>query len=124
MLALLAAVGVKLYLPIGLDSWLGGDARTLYAHAKESTQAIEHLRDVAGELPPLVIQTDYGDSSYYLGALEGAILKVNPRARIQVMSSTTKTFDIRDAAVTVSSGGQILSSRDCVSRRRQSRGLK
>lgn len=51
--------------------------------------------------PLIVLQTDYGSDSPYMGTLMGVIYRINPHARIQTITSEIADFDILDAAWTL-----------------------
>ena len=49
---------------------------------------------VARNNPLIVLQTDFGAKSPYMGALMGAIYRTNPYARIQVNTCEIDPFDV------------------------------
>ncbi len=50
----------------------------------------------------IVLQTDFGAESPYMGQIKGAIYRFNPYARIDVITDQVEPFDIFDAAWTLS----------------------
>jgi S-adenosyl-L-methionine hydrolase (adenosine-forming) len=49
---------------------------------------------------PIALITDYGTKDFYVGALKGSILKINPNARIIDITHEIKSFDIREGMFT------------------------
>ncbi|MFQ5677201.1 MAG: S-adenosyl-l-methionine hydroxide adenosyltransferase family protein, partial [bacterium] len=51
--------------------------------------------------PLIVLMTDFGERDFYIGAIKGAIYKVNPHARIDYISNDIAKFDIEEGAYTL-----------------------
>jgi S-adenosyl-L-methionine hydrolase (adenosine-forming) len=54
--------------------------------------------------PPITLLTDFGIGDYFVGAMKGTILSINPQARIIDVSHTIPPQDIEDAAFTLLAG--------------------
>jgi S-adenosyl-L-methionine hydrolase (adenosine-forming) len=48
----------------------------------------------------IALITDYGSKDFYVGALKGSILKINPAANIMDLTHQVKSFDIREGMFT------------------------
>lgn len=51
--------------------------------------------------PVIALTTDFGASDFYVGAVQGAILSVNPAARLVTISHQVPKYDISQAAYTL-----------------------
>ena len=51
--------------------------------------------------PLLVLMTDFGEKDFYIGAIKGAIYKVNPNARIDYISNYISKFNVEEGAYTL-----------------------
>ena len=52
--------------------------------------------------PPLIVlMTDFGEKDFYIGAIKGAIYKVNPNARIDYISNYISKFNVEEGAYTL-----------------------
>jgi len=45
--------------------------------------------------------TDFGEKDFYIGAIKGAIYKVNPNARIDYISNYISKFNVEEGAYTL-----------------------
>ncbi len=52
--------------------------------------------------PIITLLTDFGTSDYYVAAMKGVILGINPEAEIVDISHNVLAYDILDAAFTLS----------------------
>ena len=52
--------------------------------------------------PIITLLTDFGTSDYYVAAMKGVILEINPEAEIVDISHNVLAYDILDAAFTLS----------------------
>ena len=50
----------------------------------------------------ITLTTDFGESDYYVGAMKGVILSINPDAQIVDLSHEIRPHDILDAAFLIS----------------------
>ncbi len=66
--------------------------------AKNELAQITKIRKAAEDSPLIVLQTDYGDGGYYMGRLKGVIYNINPKARVDVITSKVIDFDVINAA--------------------------
>lgn len=66
-------------------------------------QELLHIQTIrrASSSPLIVLQTDFGNKSYYMGRLKGVIYSINPNARIDVITSEVNDFDLVNAAFTL-----------------------
>ena len=51
--------------------------------------------------PLIVLMTDFGEKDFYIGAIKGAIYKVNPNARIDYISNYISKFNVEEGAYTL-----------------------
>ncbi len=51
--------------------------------------------------PPITLLTDFGEHDYFVGAMKGIILSINPEARIVDVTHNVPPQDISDAAFTL-----------------------
>ena len=56
---------------------------------------------VVAELPIITLLTDFGKSDYFVGAVKGAILTINPAARIVDITHEIAPHDVESAAFTL-----------------------
>jgi len=51
--------------------------------------------------PLIILMTDFGEKDFYIGAIKGAIYKVNPNARIDYISNYIPKFNVEEGAYTL-----------------------
>ncbi|HKZ03581.1 MAG TPA: SAM-dependent chlorinase/fluorinase [Pyrinomonadaceae bacterium] len=56
--------------------------------------------------PPISLLSDFGDGDYFVGAMKGTILSINPEARVVDISHSIQPQDIEAAAFTLLAGYQ------------------
>lgn len=76
------------------------DLNRMREQGAEALAGIEGLAADAND-PLIVLQTDYGSRSPYMGALKGVIYSINPRARIETITADVSDFDVAEAAWTL-----------------------
>jgi len=89
-----------------------GDTETGRRGAKTSSRPVSlspHL-PVSGSLPLITLLTDFGTSDYFVGALKGVILSVNPQANIVDLSHEIPAQDVAAAAFTLLAAYQSFSA--------------
>ncbi len=57
--------------------------------------------------PVVALTTDFGESDFYVGALKGAILAANPKARIIDVSHQIPKFDVEQGANTLRNASEV-----------------
>lgn len=79
--------------------------KTRESGSKESSSRVINLADPAGRTttstPVITLLTDFGTTDYFVGAVKGAILMVNPEARIVDITHEIPAHDIESAAFTL-----------------------
>jgi S-adenosyl-L-methionine hydrolase (adenosine-forming) len=70
----------------------------------ESRQALHPISSLSN--PPITLLTDFGESDYFVGAMKGTILTINPEARIVDITHNISPQDISGAAFTLLAGYQ------------------
>jgi len=68
------------------------------AEAEEALKSIHSAASAVQANQLIVLQTDYGSSSPYMGALKGKIYSINPHARIDVTTADVQALDVLQAA--------------------------
>jgi S-adenosylmethionine hydrolase len=110
ILSAVGYLGVQTMVTKTVEDKVGREAvselETLKSQARASLVEIEKAKAVARGNPLIVLQTDFGSKSPYMGALMGAIYKVNPYARIQVNTCEIDPFDVTHAAWSIWRGGR------------------
>lgn len=51
--------------------------------------------------PLIILMTDFGEKDFYIGAIKGAIYKVNPNAHIDYISNYISKFNVEEGAYTL-----------------------
>jgi S-adenosylmethionine hydrolase len=67
--------------------------------AAKRRQALHPISSLSN--PPITLLTDFGDSDYFVGAMKGIILSINPEGRIVDITHKIPPQDIHDAAFTL-----------------------
>jgi S-adenosylmethionine hydrolase len=70
--------------------------------ARPPLHPISHTEGLTN--PPITLLTDFGTDDYFVGAIKGTILSVNPHARIIDVSHTVPPQDIESGAFTLLAG--------------------
>jgi S-adenosylmethionine hydrolase len=107
ILAVLSAsgfLGLRWFVNSAVEHKVGAD--TIAKLDRMKTDAICKVDEIeiarkACAAPLIVLQTDYGTQSYYMGRLKGVIYSINPHARIDVITAEVADFDIINAAFTL-----------------------
>lgn len=98
-------LGLKTTLPQivekSLNTSVQKEIEILKNEANEALNAIRIAQRVAKANPLITLQTDFGNTSAYMGALMGVIYSINPHARLQVITSEIGDFDVLHAAWTL-----------------------
>ena len=92
-------------LPLILKSMLTAATVESIEDAKlRATKALTEINVALSEVRKnrlIVLQTDYGSKSSYMGTLKGVINGINPSARLETITSEINSFDVFDAAWTL-----------------------
>jgi S-adenosylmethionine hydrolase len=101
---IVTALGILgwLGLPLILQKYIDTSALDKINDAKqEATKALSEITYALNETkknPLIVLLTDYGSKSAYMGALKGVIYGVNHYARIETITSEIDSFDVFEAS--------------------------
>ncbi len=93
-------------LPGMFDKYVGASSKRLLDQASQDVLKIQQIRTMATPRNAVVLQTDFGDGGYYMGALKGAILRGDPRTHIETITADVPPLDIRAAAMTAYSAAR------------------
>jgi S-adenosylmethionine hydrolase len=77
---------------------LQADLKTKSDEANTALRDIRAARSAITTNALIVLQTDYGSDNAYMGELKGEIYKINPNARIDLITSEVDKFDVINAA--------------------------
>ena len=57
--------------------------------------------------PIVTLTTDFGNADYFVGAMKGVILSINPRANIVDITHAVPPQDVRTGAIVLANGSDI-----------------